>query len=49
MFFSFLVHPCDRRNNGGCRQKCNKKGKGHSCSCYNGFVLAGNKRNCIRG
>ena len=49
IYLLFLVHPCDNPNNGGCRQICNKRGKGFYCSCNNGFRLARNKHNCIRG
>merc|ERR1712159_258115 len=34
-----LAHPCDRRDNGGCTQKCTKNGTEHTCGCHNDFEL----------
>ena len=47
--FQYLVHPCDKANNGGCSQICNKRNEKHECSCENGFVLEEDKTNCRKG
>ena len=39
LFFLFLVHPCDRKNKGGCDQICTKNGDKYTCSCKSGFRL----------
>ena len=44
----FLVHPCDRSDNGGCQQKCNKDGDEFTCSCDKGFKLADDKAACSK-
>ena len=44
-----LVHPCDRIDNGGCRQKCIKKGQEHTCLCNVGFKLAIDGKSCDIG
>ena len=36
---SFLVHPCDKKDNFGCEHKCNKDGSHGYCSCEEGFKL----------
>ena len=47
--FQFLVHPCDKANNGGCSQICNKRMEKHECSCEAGFVLKEDKMTCKKG
>ncbi len=47
--FQSLVHPCDKANNGGCSQICNKKMEKHECSCEAGFALGEDKRTCKKG
>ena len=44
----FLVHPCDKDNNGNCEQICTKKGDWAKCDCNNGFKLAPNETSCIK-
>ena len=46
--FLYLVHPCDKANNGGCSQICNKRNEKHECSCEPGFVLE-NNTTCKKG
>ena len=48
-FQSYLVHPCDEANNGGCSQICNKKNEKHECSCEVGFALEEDKKTCQKG
>ena len=43
-----LVHPCDKKNKGGCEQICNKKGDGVICSCENGYKLFDDKKSCVK-
>lgn len=40
------VHPCERKNNGGCSTVCNKVGPKAECSCYKGFELLPDKMTC---
>ena len=44
-----LVHPCDKEDNGGCQQKCEKDGDVGKCACQEGFKLAGDGKNCEKG
>lgn len=51
IFFKFiflLVHPCDRNDNGGCNQICNKDGDDVQCGCAAGFKFADNdNKTCV--
>jgi len=47
--FLILVHPCDKADNGGCSQICNKKNETHACSCEAGFLLKRDKMTCKKG
>ena len=42
----YLVHPCDRKDNGGCNQVCDKEGDNKTCSCDEGFELLPDGVNC---
>ena len=46
---SILVHACDKTNNGGCSQICNKKNETYKCSCNSGFVLGKDGKSCNEG
>lgn len=43
-----VVHPCDKKNIGGCEHICNKKGSDVACTCKAGFKLADDKKSCIQ-
>ena len=43
------MHPCDKGNNGGCDQVCNKNGNSSSCSCNDGYKLAVDEVTCDEG
>ncbi len=47
--YEIKIHPCDKENNGGCNQVCNKREEWHVCSCKAGFVLGKDKRTCKKG
>ena len=50
IMFLISVHPCDRRNKGGCSQICNRKDdRLYTCSCKPGFEIAKNKMTCNKG
>ena len=49
IYSSLLVHPCDKDSNGGCSQKCVKKGDDAICACGDGFILAKDGQACDRG
>ena len=40
------MHICDRGQNGGCEQICNKKGNQATCSCKKGFDLSEDGKSC---
>ena len=45
-----LVHPCERKNKGGCSHICNVgNGGGVRCSCPNGFELDEDLKTCEKG
>lgn len=46
---TLLVHPCDKSDNGGCNQICNKRKEWHECSCETGFALGKDKMTCKKG
>lgn len=48
-FLPYLVHPCDKASNGGCKQICNKKKEKYECACEDGFVLAKDGKACNKG
>ena len=50
---SVLVHPCDRKDNGGCSHKCvtteaeeEEEVVGYKCVCPKGFVLEEDMKTC---
>ena len=42
----FLVHPCDKQDNGGCEQECEKDGGNAKCACQEGFKLNEDGQTC---
>ena len=41
------VHPCDRKNNGGCQQTCLKTtGLNYKCACRKNFELEEDGKTC---
>lgn len=42
----FIVHACDKGNNGGCSQVCEKDGEAFECKCNKGFKLLSDKVTC---
>ena len=47
---SYLVHPCDRKDKGGCSQICVKDGLKSKCQCKRPeFKLAANEKDCNSG
>ena len=42
-----MIHPCDRKANGGCNQICKKNGKDAVCLCRNGFVMSADNETCV--
>ena len=44
----FSVHPCENKN-GGCEQKCVKRGDSAACKCRKGFKLAADGKKCDKG
>ena len=42
----FVVHPCEKEDNGGCQHKCNKQGSEASCSCNEGYQLNADTKTC---
>ena len=48
-YFHSLVHRCDQ-DNGGCEDKCVKKGANFSCACNaTGKVLGEDQKSCVKG
>ena len=45
----FLVHPCEKKGNGGCEHMCNKDGDKVRCTCKEGFVLEEDGKSCETG
>ena len=43
------MHLCDRGNNGGCDDVCNKNGEGVTCSCKLYYKLADDGVTCEIG
>ena len=44
---SFLVHPCDKADKGGCERQCVKKGEEEFiCACPLGFQLNYDGKKC---
>ena len=44
---SYLVHPCDKADNAGCEQTCEKKGEeDFICTCPTGFKLNADGKKC---
>ena len=41
-----LAHPCDKKDNGGCSQVCNKDGEEAACACHEGFELTDDEKSC---
>ena len=41
-----LVHPCDKDDNGGCEQICNKVGKEAECACEANYNLQDDGKKC---
>ena len=41
-----LVHPCDKPDNGGCSQKCEKDGDNAKCGCDEGYELNKDNKTC---
>ena len=41
------VHPCDRKDNGGCTDICMKDGEKVKCECEKGFKLLPDKATCV--
>lgn len=44
-WYIVTVHPCDRPDNAGCEQVCNKEGDNGVCACNEGYKLVGNACN----
>ena len=44
-----LVHLCERENNGGCAQICNKVGDKVKCTCRTEFELSEDGMTCEEG
>ena len=44
-----FIHPCDRRNKGGCQHICKKDAKKAVCSCREGFLLEEDGLSCEPG
>ena len=40
------TNECDSENKGGCEQNCEDLPIGYRCSCFSGYELADNKKNC---
>ena len=45
----FLVHPCDKKDNGGCEHTCTKKGMEFACECNEDFKLNKDLKTCSKG
>ena len=46
---SYLVHPCEKEEKGGCSDICKKNGLSVTCSCPEEYELMEDKKTCKKG